>query len=638
MTQQKSALSIAISFALTSLTGFAHAETIAMEEMVVSASGYDQTTVDAPASITVIDAQQISQGAYKDVVDVLAHVPGVFATGGASGKDISIRGMPSKYTLLLVDGRPQSSRESQPNGGGGLDQEWLPPLQSIEQIEVIRGPMSTLYGSNAMGGVVNIITKKVNDNWQGSLRTQVSIPEDSQYGKARQGELYLSGPVIQDKLNLTFGARYLEQDEDDVARGTPEKALQNYHAKVNYLLSNNHDFELAMMHSEQTRTSRVGHSAAGSARSDSETDNDKTSFSITHHGQWEEVEDTTDLQHETTRNNGRDIEITNTVFDSRWVLPSDEHITTLGVGASHASLIDNDTNDTSDLNSLSNDQYSVYAEDEWFLADSVTLTTGARLDKNEHYDAEVSPRVFANWYLDPQWVIKAGIATGYRAPELRQMTPEWGQESRGGDIYGNSDLQAETSLSKEIGVTYQNADFTATATLFDNRFDDKIITTDCPSSLCSDEDARYYTNVDKAKTQGFELSAKNRLTNTLEAHLTYTYTKSEQLSGDNKGKPLTQMPLHLFAASLDWQVNDQLKSWVTYEFRGKESQDTGLSSNTETQAPSYSMIDLGLQYHLSEHFILQAGIDNATDETFSFDEYGFVDASRTYWGSAEYRF
>ena len=123
-------------------------------QVSVTAGGYIEQVDDAPASISVIDREQIEARFYQDTTDALRDVPGVIVTGGGSGDrgtDIVIRGMPSSYTLIMVDGKPVSTRESRPNGSAGFEQSWLPPLQSIERIEVVRGPMSTLYGSDAMG-------------------------------------------------------------------------------------------------------------------------------------------------------------------------------------------------------------------------------------------------------------------------------------------------------------------------------------------------------------------------------------------------------------------------------------------------------------------------------------------------------
>ena len=176
-----------------------------LDDMVVTASGFEQSVSDAPASISVISREELERGHYQDVTDALRHVPGVIVTGGGAGDnghDISIRGMPSQYTLILVDGRPQNSRESRPNGSAGFEQDWLPPLQAIERIEVVRGPMSTLYGSDAIGGVINVITRKVAQEWHGNVQLDTVLQESSDSGDSRQANFYLSGPLIDDRLSL----------------------------------------------------------------------------------------------------------------------------------------------------------------------------------------------------------------------------------------------------------------------------------------------------------------------------------------------------------------------------------------------------------------------------------------------------
>lgn len=155
------------------------------QAMVVTATGFEQKIQEAPASISVITKKQLEDKAYRDVTDALKDVPGVVVTGGASSSDISIRGMASKYTLFLVDGKRISTRDTRPNSdNAGIEQGWLPPLESIERIEVIRGPMSSLYGSDAMGGVINVITKKIatQQAWRGALHGDATLQEKRDSG------------------------------------------------------------------------------------------------------------------------------------------------------------------------------------------------------------------------------------------------------------------------------------------------------------------------------------------------------------------------------------------------------------------------------------------------------------------------
>lgn len=122
------------------------------ETMVVTASGYEQSVTDAAATISVLTREELENQYFRDINDALTSVPGVIVTGGGDQTEISIRGMGSGYTLILVDGQRVSTRLTRPNSDGpGIEQSWLPPLQAIERIEVIKGPMSTLYGSDAEG-------------------------------------------------------------------------------------------------------------------------------------------------------------------------------------------------------------------------------------------------------------------------------------------------------------------------------------------------------------------------------------------------------------------------------------------------------------------------------------------------------
>src|SRR5690606_22604987 len=128
------------------------------------ASGFEQDRINAPASITVVTREQVAEQRNNSLAELLANLEGIDvgdAVGKTGGLSISLRGMPSDYTLVLIDGRRQNTAGNvTPNGFGDTSSGFLPPVSSIERIEVLRGPAATLYGSDAMGGVVNIITRR----------------------------------------------------------------------------------------------------------------------------------------------------------------------------------------------------------------------------------------------------------------------------------------------------------------------------------------------------------------------------------------------------------------------------------------------------------------------------------------------
>jgi len=620
-------------------------ETPQLNDIVVTASGFEQQISSAPASISVISREELERGHYQNVTDALRDVPGVVVTGGGAGdngNDISIRGMPSQYTLILVDGRPQNSRESRPNGSAGFEQDWLPPLQAIERIEVVRGPMSTLYGSDAIGGVINVITRKVADSWHGNIQLDTVLQEDSASGDSRQANFYLSGPLVADRLGLQLYGRTSERDEDDIENGYEEKSLQSLTARLSLAASDNHDFTAEAGITEQDRRSLVGRSAPAEGCRGGCTDSigeyTNSHVALTHSGRFDWGTSETFVQRERSENQSRDIEITNTTAKTSAVIPLGMHMLTVGASWEEESLEDGTTNQISDRTAVENSQWALFMEDEWMLTNAWALTGGLRLDDDDNYGSHLSPRLYSVWNMTPEWTLKGGVSTGYRSPNLREITPDWGQVSRGGNVYGNPDLEPETSLNKEIALLYGNdAGLNGSLTLFHNDFEDKITRIACPIDICNagpnqfGSDPTYRVNIDDAVTQGVEASLSAPLSDTLALTASYTFTDSEQKSGEYAGEPLTQLPRHQVSATLDWDVSARLSQWAKVSYRDEESQPTTGPSQSAIVAPSYTFVDAGIGYQLNDSTTVNAGIYNLFDERITYDEYGYVDDGRRVW-------
>ncbi len=621
------------------------AEDMALDDVVVTASGFDQSVADAPASISVVTREDLEKRYYQDVTDALRDVPGVIVTGGGGGDngyDISMRGMPAEYTLLLIDGRRVSTRETRPNGSAGFEQDWLPPLQAIERIEVVRGPMATLYGSDAIGGVINVITRKVADEWHGNLQLDTMLQEDSASGDSRQANFYTSGPLVEGLAGLTLYGRATQRDEDNILYGYEDKQVQSLTARLSLTPSVNHDLALEASRTEQQREALVGNSVDPDgclgACEDSFDDYTQEYVALTHTGRFSFGTSETYVQREVSENETREMEITNTNAKSSLVVPLGAHIVTVGASFEEEELDDRTSNQISDLTNVRNSQWALFAEDEWMLLDDWSLTGGVRMDHDENYGSEISPRLYSVWHMTQDWTLKGGVSTGYRSPDLREITPDWGQVSRGGNVYGNPDLEPETSLNKELGLLYNGAGgLSASATLFHNDFDDKITRIECPADVCTDgpnqygSNPTYQVNVDEAVTQGVELSLSTPLGDSLELSASYTYTDSEQKSGEYEGEPLTQLPEHEFSASLDWEINDRLSQWTRVTYRGDESQPTTGPSQSEIVAPDYTFVDTGLGYQLTDAARVNVGIYNLFDEDIDYDEYGYVEDGRRLW-------
>ena len=198
-----------------------------LSTIVVSAAGFEQDIKKAPATMTVITAEDLKNKRINSIADALSDIEGVDISptaGKTGGLNIRIRGMDSEYTLVLIDGRRQNSTgDITPNGFGESNNSFIPPISAIERIEVIRGPASTLYGSDAIGGVVNIITKKVSNEWTGAVTLEGTLlPNSSDFGNQRSVDAYVTGPLIPNLLGIQLRGRKAERDQSNVIRSDDE--------------------------------------------------------------------------------------------------------------------------------------------------------------------------------------------------------------------------------------------------------------------------------------------------------------------------------------------------------------------------------------------------------------------------------
>ena len=617
----------------------AHADTVDLDELVVSASGYEQNTQDAAASITVISAEEIEKKAYRDITDALDAVPGVYVTGGGSSTDISMRGLGGKYTMILVDGKRQTSRETRPNSDGtGIEQGWIPPISAIERIEVIRGPMSSLYGSDALGGVINIITKDVQPEWHGQLSMGTTIQENSDSGDILQSDFYVSGPLAQDKLGLEVFGQINEREEDNITDGYAEQKIQNLTAKTSWKVSD----QQTLKFEAGTETQERNRSADLSATSDSNTTYKRDHFSITSELSKANSEHESYVSYEDNDNTSRDMQYESLVLNHQSHLFFDQHTLTLGGQFENQTLSDSTNNVDNGLDELERWQGALFAEDEFYMTDDFSLTAGLRYNEDENYGSAVTPRLYGVWQTTDSVTVKGGISAGYRSPDLRQATDGWAQSTGQGSaiILGNSDLEAEKSVNHEIGIAWSNHQGTkAELTAYYTEFKDKITENRYCDTTAGDASCTYegvdYTfistryNVDKVIMQGVEATFATPLTPTLDWDIGYTYTDSEQKSGDFAGQPLNRIPKHRIHTNLSWDATDKLNLWGEVNYVGESSAGVSRTSMADPY-PDYTLVDSGLSYKANESVTFYAGIYNLLDKEISADEYSGIQDGRRY--------
>nr|NSL47319.1 TonB-dependent receptor [Dendrosporobacter quercicolus DSM 1736] len=660
------------------------------EEVVVTASGFEQDIVDAPASITVITKEEINRRGYVDLAGVLSDVEGVDVRSAPSrlgGASVSIRGMTSDYTLVLVDGIPQNGTKDVGPGGYSVGLgTFVPPLASIERIEVIRGPMSTLYGTEAMGGVVNIITKKITDEWRHNLTLDHTIHENSEWGSVTRYSLYSSGPLTEDKVGLALRGNFLrrggsavtnDQGNTVTARAVNPIALRNYSlgGKVTWKLDDTNSLWL----DADTATSDFSKAPdqISTFFNPLRFDRDKLTLGSANkvsYGDW-----STTLTYNATELKGygavtggppRELKNDNLIFETKLVAPAGEaHTLTVGGRYWDEELVDGVVA-SAGFGKLTAHTTSLFAEDEWRLREGLALTYGARYDRHSSFGGQVSPRGYLVWKADNKWTLKGGVSTGFKAPTLSQATD--GHVGFTGAnavnpvyVLGNPNLKPEKSINKELGFYYQESSgFSANATLFHTDFKNRINSTD----TWADENGQLYQsyeNINKAKIEGLELGAKIPLAQDLALNLNYTYLTSEQIGGANDGLQLNSTPKHAVNARLNWQADEKTTAWLRAEYRAKMIRYNNKTLDATQQAvvdafgkhlPSYTVLDLGVSRKLNQNVTLNFAVNNLLDKDFgesirigSATHYKYVGgpgqtptgtylAGRNYWVSLNYNF
>ena len=654
---------------------------------VQSASGGRKNVLTAPASVTVITKEELEQKPYRDLGEALKEVPGVSleSTSNKLGANaISIRGMPAGYTLYLLDDLRQnpSGDVATANLGTGVYNTFMPPTSAIERIEVIRGPMSTLYGSDALGGVVNVITKPISNKWGGSFQTQAIVPESSTFGNSFQNSLYVSGP-LGEKWGLTLRARQLTRHGSK--KPTDDKGnlvntffgshfvMYNFGGRLTYKPNEKNTYFADIDYSKSTYDNRDGQ--IGTLGANLNNNNytggyekwvgvNKLATALAHRGDYAYGSWKNSIQFIRTNNTGRlvvgpssnpnatknrGIASNDVIVDSRLLLPLFEHTIVgsnfLNVGAEYR--FENYHDLAATPASHNRNTFALFAEDEWNIWGGITLTLGARYNYNDKFGHNVSPRAYLVYEILKGWAIKGGVATGYKAPYANQtIDAVYGYGRQGAlPFIGNPNLKAESSISYEIGTVLDMKYVDFSLTLFRSNFRDKIESQSVNSTnnaACSTSGAstcsRAY-NANSAYSQGIEASFGLKPIYGFSFDVSYTFIDSEITSGSNKGNPLSTTARNNLIGKIAYQYS-KFNVFLQAHFKEGIVNTTTLDTSNQAVAlknllggiyykPSLQL-NLGAGYKITDSVRLNAGVYNLLNTNFAdFRSYTYMNNNST---------
>lgn len=649
-----------------------------LQEVVVSASGFEQSIKEAPASITVITRKELESNRVGSIAEALSHVEGIDVSDGigkTGGLEIRMRGMSSKFTLILIDGRRQNTAGGiTPNAFGDSATSFMPPPSAIERIEVIRGPMATLYGSDAMGGVVNIITRKVGKEWTGEFTVEGTLNEHRDYGDSQAGSVYLSGPLKEGLLGLQVRARKYHRDASDIQWNgrnpattlltgqNPVRAdINTVGARLSLTPNKDHDLSLDLDQSRQTYDNSRGQ--IGTLNTPTTINGyaptqkfNRDQITLAHTWRLGNSVLESSLMRNETETIGRTIPATltggvwvappgkiagaprtlkseSTVFDTKLVTAIGSNMLTVGGQWWDAKMVDGIA-----VGTFSHTQTGIFAENEWRINKDLALTVGLRHDNHSTFGGATSPRAYLVWNGTDQWTFKGGVSKGYRTPSLEQLfdgvTGYTGQGNLDAPTYGNPNLKPESSISSEMAAYFDSLDgFRANVTVFKTDLKDAIGSESYnPAGTTS---GTRPINVDKASIQGVEIGSSIEFARDWRLSANYTYTDSEQKSGPNIGKPLNNTPKHVVNTKLDWKATPKLNLWAqaSYNSERYRTEDTRLA-NTKAllgDYKAYSLVNIGGNYKVDKSLTINMAINNLLDKNFA--EYRPVRAAN---GTATY--
>jgi outer membrane receptor for ferrienterochelin and colicins len=645
----------ALSFALPVVAASADEN----ETLVVTASATEQSVKDAPASISVITEEDLQRRPVNNLKDVLKDVPGVQLTNeGDNRKGVSLRGLDSSYTLILVDGKRVNSRNVVFRHND-FDLNWI-PVDAIERIEVVRGPMSSLYGSDALGGVVNIITKKVGTKWTSTLSADTTIQEHRDRGDTWNGQFYTSGPLVDGLLGMKAYGSFSKRGKDDQQlsnSGTETPRIEGF-------TSRDGNVEFALTPNENNDIT----AGYGFDRQDRDSDSldknriERQNYSLSHNGRWDVGNSEIRVYGEKVdnKNPGNSGQITSesNTLDGKYVLPLGmiNQMVTFGGEWRHDKLKDPVNLTSNSGGSTSASQYALFLEDEWRIFEPLALTTGIRMDDHDTYGDHWSPRAYLVYTATDTVTVKGGWATAFKAPSLLQLSPDWATNSCRGScrIVGSKDLKPETSESFELGLYYSGEEgwlegVQGSITAFQNNVEDMINvnrTSDASEAPGYPNFVGWYTgsngkripvfsyyNVDKARINGVETELKIPLGEEWKLTTNYTYTDGRDLSNGGN-KPLKERPFHTANGRVDWNPWQDWSFYVAANYSGKQR-----AVNASSKTPGgYTTWDIGGAWQATKDVKLRAGVLNVGDKDLQRDDYSYNEDGRRYFMAVDYRF
>ncbi|MGE4433965.1 MAG: TonB-dependent receptor [Bacteroidales bacterium] len=469
-----------------------------INEVVITSSRSDKRLAETPVLTTLIREQEIRKSSAVNVMEALQdYLPGIVTSANAMGNNLRIKGLNSRYIVFLVDGERMVSE----GAGGNINLDQI-DVNSIKRIEIINGAASALYGSNAVGAVINIITKdpvhpmegganislESNNTWKmkvdaGTKRDQwnarINAFRHTSDGFGADG----SGPYAAKYADLGSGLKMGAEPSDRLKWTLDGRYFRH---------------ETFNPENSMNRTHPLTHTYSVGGTSTYKTDNELHSLKLS--AQYDRY-----LDQDVLEQSGKQVTANRASFGNlrltdayvsgafwEWItgLEYNREVNyaekTLGVLPTTKSL----------------DDYNAFMQVEFAPSDVFALTSGARLTYNPEYGMAFTPKISGLYRLN-DWTLRAGVGTAFRAPSIKELYYDFDHQGMFW-VYGNPDLESERGVYSSLSAEYSIPTFNASMSVYWNEISNKITQYDQINSQGALE--KYYRNVSSARLRGVDVS------------------------------------------------------------------------------------------------------------------------------------
>ncbi|MGN6183319.1 MAG: TonB-dependent receptor plug domain-containing protein [Thermoanaerobaculia bacterium] len=567
------------------------------ETIVVTASAQPESIEETPATVTVITREEIEARGARDVIDVLREVPGLAVSRtGSPGKSTSlfIRGGSSKQALVLWNGVEMNNPYFSGYNFGQLS------TSGVERVEIVRGPFSALYGSEAVSGVVQVLTEPRNSG----------ATVDVQLGEHGLINGSLSGAYVADRF-IAHGA--VERREDDGFFANDDSQSNAYSAGATFkpvtglslgLLARHSSYDLGIPFSPNSSFDAFVPSPL--RREEGSETQIVAPLRYESNGTAYELRLSEARRDETFRDpeGSGDSDTSSTMRSAR---ASAQFKTTLGTitGGGEWERAEVDHLDSfSFIDERDRTNKSLFVEDRMSFplanASSIEVTAGLRYDDFDTFGGETTPRIAAAW-LKNGHKIRAAYGAGFRAPAIGELYSPF---------FGNANLDAERSTNYEIGYERFTTNGSASVTLFHSDYDDLIAF-----------GASTFENIDAAKATGIELGASHRF-GAFDVMASYTWLDTED---EATGERLLRRPEHSGSVALGYHHGAYDAQFVVTH-KGQRDDVTDIFPFGVVSNEANTTADFTFHYAMGA-LSPYVKIENLTDESYE-EVFGYRSAPR----------